>query len=712
MRSNCSIVKVLVLAFGLVLWESVGAEVLQNAGLSISFADAAEGYSIRSIVNRLEGEARFVNCVSGQAGLWRLEFVGRGAAGTNEFVSADNLANAASRRVERSGEKLQLVFEGVDLGDERGVLDVRAEIELSRSAPASRWRISIVSRSTRYALYRTFYPLLRTVVQPGKADALLPHSILGGKLKRAWSGTDEDLRCAAPGWRTPLAAFNLGESGLYVAAHDPQQRFKYMVFGKGTDVWFDTTVEDAGVPGKAAEGPRYPVVIAAYRGDWWDAAKIYRNWARKQKWTAKGPIATRADFPKAMADTDIWVRFNEPSAAAVSNNIVQMKRIWPDFKVGVHWYCWHNSDFDVNFPEFFPARRGVKDVVRFGRANGYVMMPYVDFRLWDEDLASWPFVRDDALVRFDGSLYEEIYFTKRRLAIMCPTERLGRVADKITHDAIDADTANGCAFNGLYYDQTACSWGPPCWNAKHGHPLGGGAWWWKRHREILRPLHDLCASKNIPITSEGTGEMFLDLIDGYLGIGALPQEDDVPLHPALYSGYAVYFGSCQSLRDPIGAFHRFQAQSFVRGIVPGWFDRYNIASPEFVRQQQYLASIVRMRRAAKEFMVYGTLENEIRTLEPQETADCRIEQVWRPQYSATWKLPDVFGTVWKTIDGKATAVIAANAGEKSRTIRFKAPAKGLKAVPVEGIAPAGAEEGDGVVTLTIPPLGFAYLKTF
>ena len=48
--------------------------------------------------------------------------------------------------------------------------------------------------------------------------------------------------------------------------------------------------------------------------------------------------------------------------------------------------------------------------------------------------------------------------------------------------------------------------------------------------------------------------------------------------------------------------------------MPGWFDRYNIASPEFVRQQQYIASIVRMRRAAKEFMVYGTLENEIRTL--------------------------------------------------------------------------------------------------
>ena len=141
----------------------------------------------------------------------------------------------------------------------------------------------------------------------------------------------------APGWRSPLAAYNLGDAGLYVAAHDPSQNLKDMVFGTGTDLRFDTVVENAGMPGKASSSPRYPVVIASYRGDWWTAAKIYRAWSLKQAWASKGPIARRADYPSAMADTDIWVRFNETSASAVSNNIALMKKIWPGMKVGVHW---------------------------------------------------------------------------------------------------------------------------------------------------------------------------------------------------------------------------------------------------------------------------------------------------------------------------------------------------------------------------------------
>lgn len=693
---------------------SVGAETAStefgNDGLSLVFAGADDGFSLKSIVNRKGGETRFVSCPPGTAGLWRLEFVRKGNAGTNEFFSVDNLAPAV-RSVERRDGVLELKFGGIDLCGEKGVLDVKATVEISGRAAASRWRLEVVNRSLKSTLFRTSYPLLRNVVEPGRAEVMLPHNILGGKLSRGYKGEDRERKMHAPGWRSPVTAYNIGEAGLYVAAHDPSPRLKDMVFGSGTDLRFDTVVENAGVPGKASTGPRYPVVIAAYRGDWWNAAKIYRAWSLKQTWAAKGPIAHRGDYPQAMTDTDIWVRFNERSAAAVSNNIVQLKKIWPGLKVGVHWYCWHSCPFDVNFPEFFPAHKGVKDVVRFGKKNGYVIMPYVDFRLWDEDLASWVYAKNDALVRYDGAFYEEIYYTGRKLAIMCPTDALGSVAEKMTRDAIGAEGANACGFNGIYYDQTACSWGPPCWNAAHAHPLGGGDWWWKRYREILGPLHDFCSSRNVPVTSEGTGEMYLDLIDGYLGIGALPSPDDIPLHPALYSGYAVYFGSSQSLRDPIESFYRVQAQAFVRGVVPGWHDRYNITSGEFRRQQKYIGDIARFRRAAKKFMVYGFLDNEVRMLDGQRLTDCKVEQVWRPQYSAVWKMPDVFGSIWQDIDRKTTAVVAANAADAPRTVRFKAPAQGLAVQSLDGFAAAAAEERGGIVSLTIPARGFAFLKT-
>ena len=689
--------------------EARALNVLGNDGLAIAFADAREGYSVKSITNKKCGSASFVSCQSGEAGLWRLQFVRKGDSGTNEFFFVDNLASA-ERSIERKEATIEFNFRNMDLCGEKGVLDVKAVVELFDGS-ASRWRLELVNRSLKTTLFSTSYPLLRNVVKPEQADVMMPHNILGGKLFRRYKGEERERRLNSPGWRSPLAAYNIGEAGLYVAAHDPSQRLKHMVFGEGTDLRFDTVVENAGVSGAAAGGPQYPVVVAAYRGDWWEAAKIYRAWSLKQAWTAKGPIARRADYPQAMTDTDIWVRFNDRSAVSVSNNIVLLKKIWPDLKVGVHWYCWHGNPFDVNFPEFFPAQKGVKDVVRFGKENGCTIMPYVDFRLWDEDLASWVYAQKDALKKFDGSCYEEIYYTGRKLAIMCPTEALGKVAQKITYDAIGTEGSNGCGFNAIYYDQTACSWGPPCWNREHGHSLGGGDWWWKRHREILGPLHDFCSRRNVPIASEGTGEMYLDLIDGYLGIGALPGPDDLPLHPAMYSGYAVYFGSSQSLRDPIESFYRVQAQSFVRGVVPGWHDRYNITSGEFARQQKYIGDIARFRRAAKKYMVYGFLDNEVRFLDEQAKTSCKVEQVWRPQYSANWMMPDVFGTIWKDVEEVSTAVVLANAANGPRTVRFNAAAKDLALQKLGGFDGAKMDASDGVVSVTLPACGFAFLET-
>ena len=85
--------------------------------------------------------------------------------------------------------------------------------------------------------------------------------------------------------------------------------------------------------------------------------------------------------------------------------------------------------------------------------------------------------------------------------------------------------------------------------------------------------------------------------------------------------------------------------------------------------------------------------------------------LWRPQYSAVWKMPDVFGSIWQDIDRKTTAVVAANAADAPRTVRFKAPAQGLAVQSLDGFAAAAAEERGGIVLLTIPARGFAFLKT-
>ena len=74
-------------------------------------------------------------------------------------------------------------------------------------------------------------------------------------------------------------------------------------------------------------------------------------------------------------------------------------------------------------------------------------------------------------------------------------------------------------------------------------------------------------------------------------------------------------------------------------------------------------------------------------------------------------MPDVFGTIWKDVEEVATAVVLANAANEPRTVRFKAVAKDLALQNLVGFANAAMENVDGVVSLTLPPRGFAFLKT-
>ena len=58
----------------------------------------------------------------------------------------------------------------------------------------------------------------------------------------------------------------------------------------GLDVAIRYRCTDGGVPG-AANAPDFAVETAAFAGDWWRAAKRYRDWAVRQAWAAKGPLA-------------------------------------------------------------------------------------------------------------------------------------------------------------------------------------------------------------------------------------------------------------------------------------------------------------------------------------------------------------------------------------------------------------------------------------
>ena len=244
---------------------------IENDSLRISFGTAEDGYPIMAIESKFEDGSRFVYADPlAPSNFWALAFSSCNATGGIDRVEIDNHIPAAAKRVERIGDETRFTWEKIDLpGGENGVLDVTASVTLPFGEAESTWRIAVANRSTKWALHSTAYPLLKEVVRPGEADVLMPYENLGARLLKNYDGKSRNRQCQwgefpYPSYFPPVAAFMMGGTGLYFAAEDPDARIKRM-FVWDLNTWFETPVENAGVVGKAAEGPRYAVTVAAFR---------------------------------------------------------------------------------------------------------------------------------------------------------------------------------------------------------------------------------------------------------------------------------------------------------------------------------------------------------------------------------------------------------------------------------------------------------------
>ena len=654
---------------------STGA-IVENDAMRIVFGSRETGYAISSIENKLAGNVRFVRPSSNVSNFWEIVLSSRDATGGVRRVALDNRSPAAETKVERVGDETRFIWKGLDIpGGEKGAVDVVARVSLPPGETASEWRLAVRNRSATWALHDTVYPQLRDVVRPGEADVLMPYENLGARLLKKYNGRSRNRLCQwgeypYPSYFPPVAAYMIGDAGLYFAAEDPEARIKRM-WTWDLDAWFETPVENAGVVGKAAEGPRYAVTIAAFRGDWWRAAKRYRAWALKQKWCAKGPIAERTDYPESMVRPSLWMSQYMGEAKGYLREPNKLHAALKGATPGVRVYNWHNHGMDWNFPEFLPMKDGVPAVFDQLRKDGWTVMPYINGRLWDVKLMSYRYAKPDACLREDGTVFTEPWFGrpygKHDFAIMCPA--VARWRDLLQDLAIR--TVEETHANAIYYDQIGCAAHRPCFNPAHGHPLGGGTWWTDGNREIFRRAREVLSPKGVALTTEGTAECYMDLCDGQL-LATSATGEDVPFYPAVYAGYTVYFGTRQSARMDFDSTFAIMAREFVWGVANGWSDDWYPNRWGTVKETADAAcAFAKAREDARDFLVYGTLEDELRPLDALE------ERSWTKELfkgankvENELRLPAVIGAWWRNRKGER-ALVAVNVTDAPQTVRFQ-----------------------------------------
>jgi hypothetical protein len=372
--------------------------------------------------------------------------------------------------------------------------------------------------------------------------------------------TKSRLYGSYPGtWSMQFIAYGAhGGPGLYLATHDPASQTKRFVMEGQPDGSAAFFVENLLRNPAQPDGVPYPAVVGTYEGTWFDAARIYRRWALKQRWCSRGKVRDGA-APGWLQRTPAWI-WNRGRVSSVVPQAIGLSD-YLGMPVALDWYWWHGNPYDTMLPEYLPPRdgerafrSGIEDLHR----NGLRAIVYINGRVCDLQSKDWR--PGEAVLGEDGQPRTETYckYTQAPLGVMCPSSDYwrSRLRD-ITLELVDY------GLDGVYLDQIASA--PPrlCFSDGHGHHPGGASAWTDGYRELLRDIREEVEDRNpeAMLCSEGCCEAYMDLLDAFLTLspsyermGLLRIYGDswqiIPMFNSVYHEYVVTFGSYSSLTDP------------------------------------------------------------------------------------------------------------------------------------------------------------------
>ena len=630
----------------------------RQADLSIELADEAAGLGLVRLGGP-EGKSTMARGSDDKPLLWRLEL--RSDDKTLKPITLDNQVEA-KRSAAQSPRNLELRWEGIALDGESNALDVAVTIQ---SIPPewwqSAWRITVANRSKRYGVWDVFFPVFQRISPDGPPAVAVPRSNWGllyrdGKAR-------QDGSYPSCNWPMQFLCVNQGESGLYLACHDPEAWPKRFSLTPGGEFCFQVHAPNQGVAGAGYE-QAFPIAVGCYRGDWWEGARAYRRWAiASAPWARKGPVAARKDTPKKLTGLGLWMLGGGFAKDVVPKMAAAAKLF--DVPIGIHWYNWHEIPFDTYYPNYFPTKPGFAEGVRELTGKGIVAMPYINGRLWDSGNENFkgalPFACKDPA----GKPYIETYGSKRPLAVMCPFTRFWQ--DKVND--ICHRLMTECGVNAIYIDQIAAAGPRLCYDKTHGHPLGGGSWWADGYRDMLTRIRQAAHAdgRDVILTTENNAECYMDTVDAFLTWN--PRDDrEIPMMTAVYSGYTTYFSSPSAVGDELRAFAASQGRDFLFGCQLGWMG-FELLDPKNREKAEYLRDLAKHRLAAKKFMELGQLLGEIKPWSAVPSVEVEWGRSWGGKGAHKAVLPAVMATVWRAPDGEL-AIVATNWDDQPRRFRY------------------------------------------
>ncbi len=593
-------------------------------------------------------------------------------------------------------------------------LSVTAQAQTDSRQHAIRWNLQVYNASQQWSLWRVIFPQVAVAELGEDATVFFPRG--PGEIQKGVWRREFSYRSTYPnGWCSMQFMAAYAESprptGLYFALHDPMGSTKDLGLRgqpaqRSVHLFFDIPVPNMGRAGNSFTLSGQ-AVWQLLRGDWYDAARIYRQWViREAQWYPRGAsISSRLQnvsawtAPRPLKTFREWMR-DLPAWSLASGGAQEVVPPVEEFAkycgvpIGFHWYYWHQIPFDNDYPHYFPVKPGFGEGVQRLKEVGVFVMPYINGRLWDtrdrgmEDFQFSTVAKPAATKDENGAPYTEIYGSKEsdgspvRLAVMCPTTQLWQ--NKVRE--IVLRLFNEYGVNAVYIDQVAAA--PPvlCFDPTHGHPLGGGHWWNEGYWQMLERIRQEMPADRA-LTTECNAEPFIAWFDGYL-TWHWQYEGQVPAFPAVYSQAIQMFGRAYRGGDTRDLALRMKsAQQLVFGEQIGWID------PNIVREEvsaRFLRQMVQLRWRYRQFFTHGEMARppKLQGNIPTVRADWQWEGEW-------WvSAPAVYTGAWQIREQKRLVLFFINVADEPVTaqMRFNPSAYGITGKQVQLKQISGAED--------------------
>jgi hypothetical protein len=548
-------------------------------------------------------------------------------------------------------------------------------------------------------------------------------------------------------------------AGIYVACHDNSGGIKLIkpVHNRAQGIRLGFAhVGDWPTNGERDLG--YDVVVRTFKGDWYEAASLYRDWSLQQPF-ASTPLHKRKDVPDWLLDSPphIIIRMQgeiDNGPAVPNHEFLPYPKLMPllekistriDSPLVAVVMSWERGGPWV-YPDCFPPVGGdesLTEFARLARERGWHVGSYsngtrwVTKHYWTGYDGEKSFVEqrgEETVCRtHDQKLWEESWGNGWRPSYACclGVDRTRAIADDFVRRLL------GDGLDWLQFlDQNACCSTFPCFAPDHGHPPGPGKWMNAAMQRLLDDFRRIADEQTLK--SDGKrkfafsvetppNEFFMrnfQVADqrvappGHSTYGTL----FFPLYAFLYHEFVLLQGGFGLAPTP----YHMQLQNagnlvmgeITGGILTGdgtllnrgetnhWWAPW---SPPVGNNDDSLAMLrctTALRRGkAKDFLVFGRMQR------PSDIAGIKIVH-WESD-GLVRKIAAVLHSAWQTPDGRF-GIVLANWTNETQLVSISDARLGkqiVETISTQELKTRARQANLGKVPVSLPPLGCMLVET-